>query len=213
MITSATKLAKILASVEEKNKEFKKSTKPQQRVLVAQDVLAQIKAKRYVAEPGEWAYPFYSEAMRALPASNESAQKLFANQSIKTCHVCALGGLFMSCTNLNNNTTFTELEDALCLGHSLDGGEKLSNGLNRIFTKKQLILIESYFENEEGFFRSEIATKMTDHINLFNNKYPNPQTRLKEIMNNIVENNGTFVPSKLKVSKELSYFKLSGKEV
>jgi len=184
MITSATKLAKILASVEEKNKEFKKSTKPQQRVLVAQDVLAQIKAKRYVAEPGEWAYPFYSEAMRALPASI-----------------------------LNNNTTFTELEDALCLGHSLDGGEKLSNGLNRIFTKKQLILIESYFENEEGFFRSEIATKMTDHINLFNNKYPNPQTRLKEIMNNIVENNGTFVPSKLKVSKELSYFKLLGKEV
>jgi len=204
MITSATKLAKILASVEEKNKEFKKSTKPQQRVLVAQDVLAQIKAKRYLASPGTWAIPTYDNPKNVK--GEESVQKLFATQAIKTCDVCALGGLFMSCTNLNNNTTVEELGQASDLGDTLEyGDEKLSNGLNRIFTHKQLELIENYFENADGYFGSEIATKMTDHINLFNNKYPNPQARLKEIMNNIVENNGTFVPSKLKVAKELTY--------
>lgn len=205
MITSHTKLAKIFASIEEKNKEFKKSTKPQQRVLVAQDVLAQIKAKRYLASPGTWASPTYGVPDENLKGE-ESAQKLFATQTIKTCDVCALGGLFMSCTNLNNNTTVEELGQACNLGDILEYGDlKLSNGLNRIFTKKQLMLIENYFENAEGYYAPDATDAMTDHINLFNEKYPNPQDCLKEIMNNIVENNGTFVPSKLKVAKELSY--------
>jgi len=205
MTTSPTKLAKILASLEEKNKEFKKSTKPQQRVLVAQDVLAQIKAKRYLASPGTWAIPTYSVPDKNLK-EEDSVQKLFAIKTIKTCNVCALGGLFMSCTNLNNNTTVTELGEACELGDSLEyGDQKLSNGLNRIFTKNQLILIENYFENADGYYAPEATVTMTDHINLFNEKYPNPQDRLKEIMKNIVENNGTFVPSKLKVAKELTY--------
>jgi len=213
MTTSATKLAKILASVEEKNKEFKKSTKPQQRVLVAQDVLAQIKAKRYLASPGTWTIPEY-----VIPDENltegDSVQKLFATQAIKTCNVCAIGGLFMSCTNLNNNTTVAELDEVCELGDALEySDEKLSNGLNRIFTRKQLILIENYFENADGFYADAATDAMTNHIHLFNEKYPNPQARLKEIMNNIVENNGTFVPKKLKVAKGLSDFKLSGKEV
>lgn len=205
IITSPTKLAKIFAAIEEKNKEFKKSTKPQKRVLIAQDVLAQIKAKRYVAESGAWAAPTYAEPGMALD-SGESVQKLFANQSIRQCNVCALGGLFMSCTNLNNNTTVEELCRAdENLGDELEYGEKLSNGLDKIFSPKQLELIENYFEDADGYYGSYATDAMADHINLFNEKYPNPQDRLKEIMKNIVENNGTFVPKKLEVAKELTY--------
>ena len=36
------------------NEEFKKATKAQKRVMIAKDVLAQIKAKRYFPESGEW---------------------------------------------------------------------------------------------------------------------------------------------------------------
>ena len=194
IITSPTKLAKIFASIEEKNKEFKKSTKPQQRVLIAQDVLAQIKAKRYVAESRAWTTPIYAERGLNLEPG-ESVQKLFANQTIRQCNVCALGGLFMSCTNLNNNTTVEELYQAdENLGGELDYGDNLSNGMDKIFTKKQLKLIEIYFENNAGYYKSLAQDPETDHASLFNEKYPNDQDRLKEIMKNIVENNGTFVP-------------------
>lgn len=39
------------------NEKFKKATKAQKRVMIAQDVLAQIKTKRYVAESGCWVQP------------------------------------------------------------------------------------------------------------------------------------------------------------
>lgn len=205
IITSPTKLAKIFATIKEKNEEFKKSTKPQQRVLVAQDVLAQIKAKRYVAEQGAWTTPTYAEPV-LNSGPEESVQKLFANQTIRQCNVCALGGLFMSCTNLNNNTTVEELDRAdENLGDELEYRGNLSNGLDKIFTNKQLELIEIYFENGDGYYGSLTENPETDHVSLFNNKYTNPQDRLKEIMKNIIENNGTFTPKKLKVSKDLTY--------
>ncbi len=41
-----------MSKINKLNAEFKKATKAQKRVMIAQDVLAQLKAKRYVAEIG-----------------------------------------------------------------------------------------------------------------------------------------------------------------
>ena len=57
-------------------------------------------------------------------------------------------------------------------------------------------MIESYFEANDGFFRDDDED---DRIEAFYNKYPSEKKRLQLIMENIVENDGTFVPAKLKI--------------
>ena len=179
------------------NAEFKKATKAQKRVMIAKDVLAQLKTKRYVAESGCWVKPNIHSAWEKKLSHHDSVQELFIEQKIESCNVCALGGLFMSCTNFNNNTLLEDLDDASEeLGNLIDEEEKLSNKLNKIFSTNQLKLIESYFEANSGFFRDYDED---DRIEVFYNKYPSDKKRLQLIMENIVENEGTFVPAKLKI--------------
>ena len=175
------------------NAEFKKANKAQKRVMIAQDVLAQLKAKRYVAESGCWVRIHYNPT---TVAETDSVQELFVEKKIESCNVCALGGLFMSCTNFNNNTLLEDLDDASeGLGNLIEE-EQLSNKLNKIFSTNQLKLIESYFEANGGFFRDYDED---DRIEVFYNKNSSDKKRLQLIMENIVENNGTFVPEKLKI--------------
>jgi len=77
-------------------------------------------------------------------------------------------------------------------------------GLNKIFSKKQLQLIEVYFEKGDGWFGEAGYTgnyigEDSRHVEYFNEAYPDDDERLVEIMKNIVANDGTFVPSKLKI--------------
>jgi phosphoribosylformylglycinamidine (FGAM) synthase-like enzyme len=167
------------------NAEFKKATKAQKRVMIAQDVLAQLKAKRYVAESGCWVKPNIDSAWEQKLSHHDSVQELFIEQKIESCNVCALGGLFMSCTNFASSELGDLIEEV-----------KLSNKLNSIFSVKQLKLIESYFEENDGYF---YINSQYDRIKAFCDKHPSDKKRLQLIMENIVENEGTFVPAKLKV--------------
>ena len=187
-----------MSKINKLNAEFKKATKAQKRVMIAQDVLAQLKTKRYVAESGCWVQANYnSTATWADIKYTDSVQELFAEKTIESCNVCALGGLFMSCTNLNNNTLLEELDDVSeDLGNLIDEEEQLSNKLNKIFSVKQLKLIEVYFEGNDGYF---YENREYDTVKAFYIKYPSDKKRLQLIMENIVENEGTFVPKKLKV--------------
>ena len=196
---------KINESLRKSNAAFKKATKAEKRVMIAKDVLAQIKAKRYVPESGTWVDPNWN--IRNEIDGTESVQKLFADRTIETCNVCALGGLFMSCTNLNNNTCVSDINyggEGTEIGERIQDGDTLSNGLNKIFSKKQLQLIEVYFEKGDGWFGEEGYTGVhigedSRHVAYFNDAYPDDEDRLVEIMKNIVANDGTFVPSKLKI--------------
>ena len=180
------------------NAEFKKANKAQKRVMIAQDVLAQLKAKRYVAESGCWVQANYNSTATLADAKHtDSVKELFAEKKIESCNVCALGGLFMSCTNFNNNTLLEDLDDVSeDLGNLINEEEKLSNKLNKIFSTPQLKLIETYFEANGGYFRDYDED---NRIEAFYNKHPSDKKRLQLIMENIVENEGTFVPAKLKV--------------
>ena len=175
------------------NEKFKKATKAQKRVMIAQDVLAQIKTKRYVAESGCWVQPNIKAACEKNLKDEDSVQELFAKKKIKSCNVCALGGLFMSCINLNNNTTVEDLKKEFYIGDFVYDDTKISNGLNRIFTQKQLILIESYFEGSKGYFKGDDEKTLPFLANY------NDDERLEMIMQNIIDNNGTFKPNKLDI--------------
>jgi Zn-dependent protease with chaperone function len=103
----------------------------------------------------------------------------------------------MSCTNFNNNTLLKDLDSVSeYLGSLVDEGEKLSNKLNKIFSTNQLKLIEIYFEANDGYFRDYDED---GRIKAFCDKHPSDKKRLQLIMENIVENEGTFVPEKLKI--------------
>jgi hypothetical protein len=196
---------KINEALRKSNAAFKKATKAEKRVMIAKDVLTQIKAKRYIPESGTWVDPNWN--IRNEIDGTESVQKLFADRTIETCNVCALGGLFMSCTNLNNNTCVSDINyggEGDLLGEKIQDGDTLSNGLNKIFSKKQLQLIEVYFEKGDGWFGEDRYTgnyigEDSRHVQYFNDAYPDDDERLVEIMKNIVANDGTFVPSKLKI--------------
>jgi hypothetical protein len=109
----------------------------------------------------------------------------------------------MSCTNLNNNTNFDQLIQAEDLGEMIDNEEEISNGMDKFFSTKQLMLIEHYFENAQGYFRdNEVSLNIPEeHCNAFHNQYLDDDDRMIAIMENIVNNKGTFVPKKLKVAE------------
>jgi len=185
------------------NEKFKKATKAQKRVMIAQDVLDQIRAKRYRAVTGKWVDPVWKrdyESQKIKYSPNHSAKDAFENKAIDHCKVCALGGLFMSCTNLNNHTTIEdlEIEADFYLGDRVEYNEKISNGLNRIFSQKQLILIESFFEGGEGYFSSPRDDNYGEEKGIFYKSYSNYK-RLEIIMQNIIDNDGTFKPNKLNI--------------
>ena len=201
-------IEKINKLIEQNNLAFKKASAAEKRVLIAQDVLTQLKASRYVAESGVFVeYTFNRKLDRDL-SDNESVQQLFAHKEIDKCNVCALGGMFMSCTNLNNNTTLGQLDcEGSNLGDVIEDEERISNGLDKFFTTNQLVLIEIYFERGEGYFiegcnavNSRFYKSIDfDHVNAFYDKYEDDAKRLGAIMQNIIDNKGTFVPKTLKV--------------
>jgi hypothetical protein len=182
-----------MSKIKKLNAEFKKASKAQKRVMIAQDVLAQLKAKRYFAESGCWVQPNIKAACEKNLKDEDSVQELFAAKKIESCNVCALGGLFMSCINLNNNTTVEDLKKEFYIGDFVYDDSKISNGLNRIFTQKQLILIESYFEGSQGYFKGD-----NEKTVVFLESY-NDDERLEMIMQNIIDNDGTFKPNKLDI--------------
>lgn len=225
-LRSKPKLTKAELAVKKLNKEiakreavFKKASAAKKRVLIAQDVIAQIKAGRLKPATGSFvtvtkvAGLFDSEHSFTGDLSTDliyeydektEARDLLLNNTIKQCSCCALGGLFLGCTLYNNNTNLTQFAHASAdisdyLTHF--GGDTISNGLTKIFSESQLRLIEQTFEGDEGIVQSDLCDddgiafpKYSDASAQFYKTYPNPKSRLIAIMKNIIKNNGTFRP-------------------
>lgn len=202
---------------------FKKATVTQKRVLIAKDVIAQIKAKKIQPESGTFvqvekvknfissseadkrtgAWNYAMNRLSDSAGSDADVRQLYLDNTIQQCSCCALGGMFMSCTLYNNNTT---VEDLCYAGADIgdvileEGDKSLPNGLNKFFSVAQLKLIEQTFEGDQGAINSgwdsetgEID-KFSPQAEAFYTKYKKPKDRLIAIMQNIIANNGTFKP-------------------
>lgn len=183
------------------NDYFKSLTKPQKRVALAQDVIAQIKAKKFLPKNKT-----YTKIVSPIKSYNEQIQSNFGDIQ---CECCALGGIFLSDIKFNNSCTFNELDATY-----FDAREDMR--LKEYFSIEQLILIEAAFECwdfdnlvddfwGEYQFTSGFADgllfkdfKLTkEKINKtaeFGNQYTDSYKRLIAIMENIIANNGTFKP-------------------
>lgn len=202
--------AKIQKEIDRRNAIWKTSSKREKAVLVAKDVLARLKSGKFQAESGSW-----------LEFENSKMQEAPVQECIlrgEECKGCAMGGLMMGLIAWRNKVKFSDIcgqYDGFCGFGFSDEAFKLSE----IFSLSQQKLIELTFEGGDGEFRHnwtageiecdkycsdetllevlELAKK-EDAQNikslLFYKQYPEDKDRLRAIMNNIVKNEGVFIP-------------------
>lgn len=176
-------------------KQFDKLSKNKKAVLVAQDVLAQLEAEKYIAHTGN-----YIDSYNSTQDFKGDIKEQF--DTLEPCGVCALGSMLLSATHLGNKLTFDDLSIS-CSGIEDINNLKVISLFNSIFKPKQLLLIETAFEGynsfamDSRFGRDVLAQQLTvkeyDSCNKFFEKYRISGERLTAICNNIIRNSGTFV--------------------
>lgn len=144
-----------------RNARFAKLSNAQKRVAIAKDVLRQIQNEKFIPQAGKFvSVPDYDDFF-VFQNKNASLQKMLPQ--LGPCEVCALGGLFLSCTNLNNKARVSAIMENVRPSQNFDNtgeayqmndmflnGKKFSNDLNRFFSNYQLMLIEIAFERGFG---------------------------------------------------------------
>ena len=178
--------AAVKSEIKRRNRLFKKASAAQKRVLIAKDVLTQLKLRRIKAKTGRYINLSYEVESKFY---GEEFQPLFLQRKIPRCTACALGAIMISCTAFNNNQKVGDPALGCNLGQMIKDGDLISNGSTDIFTLEQLSLIEQAFEQGAGEFFGA-APKTVE----FGRGYRTDSSRLKAIMENIIRNKGTFIP-------------------
>ena len=183
---------------------FSKLSKPQKRVAIAKDVIAQIKIGRYVANVGAYIDSInFKNDLEMGEMKNKDIQKNFGK--IENCTVCAMGACLMSATKFANKLNFRDI------GGSTDDldNKKVKDLFSKLFSPEQLLMIETAFEGEgeswndesrvaydlfnlnKGYFKGSDMLRASDS---FGNGYEEDDEKLIAIMQNIIDNKGTFKP-------------------
>lgn len=171
---------------------FKAASTPGKRVMIAQDIIEQVNARKYRSNKGSYvAIHTDSEDM------NFDIKSGF--DKIKHCNVCALGACIMSATRFKNKlfANDVDMEDSVGLAEN----DKVRTLLQSLFSNSQLFMIEEAFEGAAG---SRLADELgykgarssdLESCLLFHNRYKgNADKRLIAICENIIKNKGTFRP-------------------
>ena len=184
IVTKGERLSKIRRQLKAANKRFKKLTRKEQRIAIAEDVIAQVKAKKFVAastyfEIGnkpEFEGDTYPGEVAGIDNAVEA--ELSTGECIAQvgCMVCGIGSLFASAVMKHDKQTFDNNVNR----------DVETDYLNRWFDDAQLDLIEAYYERQDyrmvgfGYEDSPIYNEYDDN------------RRLIMIMENIVSNGGVF---------------------
>jgi hypothetical protein len=201
IVTTGNKFRNITQRITEANARFKKLSRAEQRVAIAKDVIAQLRAKRFIAES------IYFQLGKGDDISIYVDDDAPAAACIMQtgCQVCGIGSIF----------TGAVLKDPKIKMSDVDSGDRDDQVqyLRRWFSERQLDLIENYFESNTGAALSidfnyldgdceeehgeyyEHRFKMHPIVKEYDN-----EARLTMIMQNIVSNDGVFDPRKGKHS-------------
>ena len=174
--------------IAKQNKAFRRMSKKRQRLAIANDVLAQLKAKKYVATRGTyhaidkhlyWSDP-YGEYQKAYLSMEIDMQKALLKNTV-ACEVCGLGAAFCSLSRLGNEIRWDEDDHQV---------------LYPIFSKDQIDMIETAFEGWGKETVSYNGMNLDDSIikktMRFYRKYPDDNKRLAAIFRNIIRHDGIF---------------------
>lgn len=189
-------LKQLVDKIEAENKVFNKSTKAQKRITIAQDCITRIKLNnlRLYGSNGFLDNDFEE----ILKTSKENDLKAIVNSSV-TCVGCAKGGLFLSYVGRANKFKVSDLDSAQ---NDIDDNEHVK--LLEIFTVRQLALIETAFEGTQHIFHYKNKNGKVIEVNFtikeeekaeeYYIEYRNSDERMIAICENIIFNNGKFVP-------------------
>lgn len=147
-------------------KEFLKLPKKVRAVLIAKDVLKQLKLGTYVPRNDYTTCPTKKSVYNKLDENSDAAEFLRNPKSPVHCEGCARASLFISAVKFKNELT---LEDVTQADFDYPGDYSWSNEkggtgteyLSDEFTPYQQAIIESAFENSESF-GEELESKMSD---------------------------------------------------
>lgn len=186
-----------ITSVRLSNKVFEKASPAKKRVMLAKDVLAAIKSRRFTARSGTY------QPVPERPFGCNVDQPAIINLQGEECEVCAKGALFVSKLDRLNGLKLFEVSER-------DPSEHLLG----LFTQLQLDLIETAFEEStttlylsqyqdksQDCFSPEARNLSTEQFYELENKAEgycrgkSHAERMRAIMLNVVANNGTFDPS------------------
>ncbi len=160
---------KIQQEIERRNTLFAGKTPAEQRVLIAQDVIALLEVGRLKASNEYLDHPVRNYYMAGLQAQTVLLE------SPKSCACCAKGAIFVSYILFKNDLKCgKDFEDVF------DGVKRNRPALD-IFPADMLEDLENCYEGFDGQKR-------------WIDKYPDRMTRLIALMENIIANNGEFIP-------------------
>jgi hypothetical protein len=172
--------------------EFNKLPRSEKAVLVAKDVIKQIKAEHYFATPGDYISLTYDkEKIR----ESASAQECLINNKLE-CEVCIRGAIFVSAVRFKNKLTVEQVEYAGF--NDVHGRRTNANTFTKdIFSKSQQELMEEFFEANE-YSSQECNTKDTIAVRAYamdvaENRVLDADVRMVEAMKNVIRNDGKFI--------------------
>lgn len=155
----------------------------EKRITLAKDVIALLASKKILTQN----YSTYIYNKKLL--SNEVEFPDPENIELKLifeeypCYVCAKGALFVADIMRNNNCFVT---NARLFGVLKEAEDKIEERLVETFNETNLNELERYFEGWH-----------TDSARKFKTEHQDPEQRLIILMENIIANDGRFVPDKL----------------
>lgn len=178
--------------VAQDNLEFAKLGARQKRVAIARDVISAIKAGIIDVQHGVYLRTHGNEL-------NDDGYI----EKFDSCTACALGSMFATCV-VKRPVLSLDVNDVMIPARTGANDDAMREALSPYFSEKQLRLIESAFEMDD-FMGADDDVEYDEDDNVryvgelgraiaFGERYSSDKNRLIAIMNNIIENNGTFKP-------------------
>lgn len=176
--------------IEADNEAYAKATPAERRIIITKDALAQIKAKQVYVQRGTYLnlsteplYNAFNKGWKFFQRFSRNKNKP-AVQRQDECVACAKGTLFLS---------------AMRCGADIDvNNQSASNGFAD-WPADNWHLIETAFETSATDLKARKANYAIRESNTtkalcFGASYEDSEDRLVAILNNIIDNNGLFVP-------------------
>ena len=169
--------------IESTNSEYKKATKAQKRVMIAQDILDRMDLAQLRADEGTFVN------IKGTMEDDCSIKQELEKGNIKECKVCAKGAILMGIIGRENKVSY---------GFLLEIDVENKTDVEKVFSKRQLDIMEAAFEGDDvctmQWNELDEESPTYDKAMSFYEKNHNSEDRLRGIATNIIENKGTFKP-------------------
>jgi hypothetical protein len=184
-------------------------------VLVAKDVIAQVEAGRYTPKIGVYLILNRGASTEQSDYLSEAIQNgLDVKENFHLipngCAACAIGATILSCTHLGNKLKFSDLYAGSLGVKDLDK-PVIHELLASVFSPEQLLMIETAFEgyniSSYRYAKTLLRVDLEEYIikkcnnfykehggSIYFEKSVSVTDRLIAIYQNIIDNNGVFVP-------------------